>query len=143
MKKLAFLISVSLTLICSVTLAQSTNPRNYGPNNDNTGAALNYKWVAKTDVAGADTLKFTPDAYNTTVRVTLTDSLGLNIKSTTKSYAGDQIRVIASGASGTKVKFIGTSFQTAGTATLSTGLFAIITLTFSGTKWVESSRVVQ
>jgi hypothetical protein len=138
-------ISVFLFLagFIGVSVAQSTTPRYFGPNNDNTGRSLNYNWVAKTDVAGADTLKFTPDGYKTTIRLTLTDSFGLSIKSATKSYAGDQMQVIASGASGTKVKFIGTGFQTAGTATLSTGLFAVVDLVFSGTKWVEYSRVVQ
>jgi hypothetical protein len=142
MKKVLVLISL-VTLFIASASAQSTTPRYFGANNDNTGRALNYNWIAKTDVAGADTLKFTPDGYKTTVRATLIDSLGLSITLTTKSYAGDQMQVIASGASGTKLKFIGTNFQTAGTATLSSGLFAVVDLVFSGTKWVEYSRVVQ
>lgn len=141
MKKFIALILGTISILSAS--AQSTTPRYFGANNDNTGRALTYNWIAKTDATGADTLKFIPNGYKTTVRATLTDSLGLSISSVTKSYAGDQMQVIASGASGTKVKFIGSNFQTAGTATLSSGLFAIISLVFSGTKWVEYSRVVQ
>lgn len=145
MKKAFKILIVTLTLftVLESATAQSTTPRYYGANNDNTGRALNWNWIAKTDATGADTLKFTPNGYTTTIRATLTDSLGLSITSTTKSYAGDKIQVIASGASGTKLKFIGTNFQTAGTATLSSGLFAVVDLVFSGTKWIEASRVVQ
>lgn len=142
MKKIIFLSLLSVIGFLSAT-AQSTTPRYFGANNDNTGRALNWNWIAKTDATGADTLKFTPNGYTTTIRLTMTDSLGVSITSTSKSYAGDKIRVIASGASGTKVKFIGSNWQTTGTATLSSGLFAVIDLVFSGTKWVEASRVVQ
>lgn len=143
MKK--FISSLILALVvCFGVNAQSTTPR-FGttPNQDNTGRALNYKWVGKTDATGNDTLKIVPSAYKTILRLTLTDSLGVNVTSTSKSYAGDQIQIIASGASGTKVTFKGTAWQTAGTATLSSGGFAVIGLVFSGTKWIEASRVVQ
>lgn len=136
------LATISICVSAAEVSAQSTSPR-YSATGGNTGAQLNYNWIAKTDATGADTLKVTPNAYCTSIRASLTDSLGISIASTTKSYAGDQMQIIASGASGTKVKFIGTNFQTAGTATLSSGLNAVITLVFSGTKWVEKSRVVQ
>jgi len=143
MKKFISILILALVVCFSVN-AQSTTPR-FGttPNQDNTGRALNYKWVGKADATGNDTLKIVPNAYNTILRLTLTDSLGVNVTSTVKSYAGDQIQIIASGASGTKVTFKGSNWQTAGTATLSTGGFAVIGLVFTGTKWIEANRVVQ
>jgi hypothetical protein len=99
--------------------------------------------LATTDAVGNDTLKIVPRAYNTTLRLALTDSLGINVTSVANSFAGDKLQIIATGASGTKVTFKGTNWQTAGTATLSAGLTAVINCVFSGVKWVEQSRVVQ
>lgn len=127
------------------THAQSTTPR-FGTtaNQDNTGRALTYKWVTKTDAVAADSLKLTPSAWHTVVRVnSLADSVALVVSSTTKCYTGDNITIVATGTSGGKLKFVGTNFQTAGTATLSSGARAVINLVFDGAKWVEASRVVQ
>lgn len=131
-------------LIVAASFAQSTSPR-YGttPNKDNTGRTLTYAYVAPTDAAGADSTTLNPNAFQTVVRVALTDSFYFKSPVVTRSYAGDLIRIVASGASGTKVKFAGTNFQTAGTATLSSGGRAVITLVFDGAKWVEAARVVQ
>ena len=59
------------------------------------------------------------------------------------SYAGDNIKIIATGASGTKIKFYGTYWKTTGTATLSTTGRAVIDLVFDGAYWVEANRTVQ
>lgn len=134
-----------MTALAVSVCAQSTTPR-FGitKNQDNTGRGLTYKWATKTDATGADSLKIVPNAWSTIVRFsTVTDSVALVVSSTANCYAGDNIQVIATGSSGGKVKFVGTNFQTAGTATLSTGATAVVTLVFSGTKWVEVSRVVQ
>ncbi|WP_315823009.1 hypothetical protein [Paraflavitalea speifideaquila] len=143
MKKLFAILAFSFVMVLS-TVAQSTTPR-FGitPNNDNTGRSLTYKFAAKTDATGNDTFKIVPNAYKTIYRVTLTDSLGFNVTSTLNCYAGDQIQIIASGASGTKVTFKGSNWISAGTATLSSGLRAVLNLVFDGSKWVEVSRVVQ
>lgn len=124
--------------------AQSTSPR-FGTtaSSDNTGRVLTYKYQSISDATGADSALLVPSAYNTTVRLTLTDSFYFKSPSVKQSFAGDGMEVVASGASGTKVKFAGTNFQSAGTATLSTGGRAVISFIFDGAKWVESGRVVQ
>ena len=124
--------------------AQSTSPR-FGttPNNDNTGRVLTYKYKALTDAAGADSALLTPSAWKTVVRLTMLDSFYMKSPTVTASYAGDQVQIVASGASGTKIKFAGTNWISAGTATLSSGGRAVISFVFDGAKFVEASRVVQ
>lgn len=142
MKKSTFIIAI--TLLSFVSFSQSTTPRfGTGPNDDNTGRVLTYRYFDKVDAVGNDTLKIQPRAWSTTLRFVLTDSLGIDANNLTQSYAGDNISIIATGASGTKVTFKGANWQTAGTATLSSGGTAVISLVFSGTKWVEVSRAVQ
>lgn len=144
MKKILALLTVAAVLLATTVSAQSTTPR-FGttPNQDNTGRVLTYKFVGKTDVAGADTLKTIPSAWHTIYRVALLDSLAIQPTSLTKCYVGDQITVIASGTSGDFIKFIGSNWISAGNATLSTGLRAVVRFVFDGAKWVEVSRVVQ
>ena len=147
MKKIlfaAFVISAITFASCQETNAQSTAPR-FGTtkNKDNTYRTLTNGYTAITDAAAADTSTITPNKHNNIYRITMTDSLYMASPVITSSYAGDCITLIVSGASGTKLKFAGTNFQSAGTATLSTGLYAVISFIFSGTKWVESARVVQ
>lgn len=143
MKQLIF--SILFLLVGSLAVdAQSTSPRfGTATNQDNTGRVLTYKYLTLTDAAGADSLTIRPAAYHTVYRVDLADSLFLKSPSVADSYAGDQVTIVASGASGDLLKFAGTNFITAGTATLSTSARAIIHLVFDGSKWVEASRVVQ
>lgn len=143
MKKILSLC-VALAMFAMAATSQSTTPR-FGitPNQDNTGRALTYKYVAKTDVAGVDTLKTVPNAWTTIYRVTLTDTLSLQVTSVTKCFTGDQIQVVASGASGLRLKFVGTNWITAGVVNLSTLGRAVVHFVFDGSKWVEASRVVQ
>lgn len=142
MKKLIVLTVAVIGFVFS-TVAQSTSPR-YTATGGNTGAQLNYKWFTATDATGADSIKLTPNAYSTTVRaVVATDSFAVHIKSNVNAFAGDQLVVIASGTSGKKIKFTGTSFASAGTATLSTVGVAVVTFVFTGTAWAEKSRIVQ
>ncbi len=143
MKKFILLLLVGVFSLAAS--AQSTTPR-FGitANQDNTGRALTYKYVTVTDVAAADSVVARPAAWKTIYRVTLLDSLTFKQPVVTNCYAGDNITIIAAAASGTpKLKFTGSLWQTAGTATLSTGLRAVITLVFDGAKWVEAGRVVQ
>jgi len=124
--------------------AQSTSPR-FGTlkNQDNTGRGLTYKLVSVTDGTGADSVIAFPGAYKTYYKVTLIDSLAFKQPVVTTSYLGDNIVIVATGASGTKVKFTGSNWITTGTATLSSGGRAIIDLIFDGARWVESNRTVQ
>lgn len=150
MKKLFSILAFSLAVLTVATLpkfseAQSTTPR-FGitKNNDATGRVLNFAYVSVTDAAGADSVVSRANAWETIYRVTLTDSLTFKAPVVTNCKAGDNIVIVASAASGTpKLKFSGTNWVTAGTATLSTGLRAVIRLVFDGAKWVEASRVVQ
>lgn len=143
MKKiLSFLFC--LTLLVGA-FAQSTMPR-YGTlkNQDNTGRVLNYKYAAFTDATGSDSVVVNPSAWTTIYVITLKDSFTLKQPIVTSSYLGDNIELICTATTGTPfLKFSGSNWITAGTATLSTGLRAVITLVFDGAKWVEKSRVVQ
>jgi hypothetical protein len=152
MKNLLIFLISAITLITSFTgaSAQSTVPRwgsgsgGYNPAWGNTGRDLNYKYFAYRDTTAADTFKIRPNAYLTVINFTLKDSLKIQIPSTTNCYLGDELKIICTGPSGTPfLNFTGTNFQTAGKATLSTGLRAVIGLVFDGAKWVEMYRVVQ
>lgn len=135
-------------LLCVFTLsvvAQSTSPR-FGTtsNKDNTGRTLVYKLQSKTDEAGADTITITSEkAWHTIVKVALLDSLTLGSPTVTNASLGDQMVLMISGTSGDKLKFTGSNWVSTGTATLSSGVAAIINFVFNGTKWQESSRTVQ
>jgi len=143
MKKAILFLFVSLITLAGYS--QSTSPRfGTASNADNTGRVLTYKYVSITDATGADSVIATPNAWETIYRVVLKDSLTFKQPVITTSYAGDNITIIASAASGTPfLKFSGSNWVTAGTATLSTGLRAVIRLRFDGAKWVEAGRVVQ
>lgn len=127
----------------TVVNAQSTSPRfGTAKNTDNTGRVLTYKLVSVTDAAGADTVILRPNAWETIYKVAALDSLTLGQPVLTNAYYGDAIILQITGTSGDLIKFTGSNWVSAGTATLSSGLNAIITFRFNGTKWVEQSRVV-
>jgi hypothetical protein len=142
MKKLLFVLFFAF--IGLVSNAQKTTPR-FGTvaGDDNTGRVLTYKYINATDAAGADSLYLVPSNWKTIVRIALTDSFSLKNPSVVKSYAGDNILIIASGASGKKLKFVGSNWLSTGTATLSSVGRAVIQLVFDGAKWVEVDRTVQ
>lgn len=141
MKNLIALFAFIFTM--SVVNAQSTSPRfGTAKNTDNTGRVLTFKLVSVTDAAGADSVTIAPNAWESIYKVAALDSLTFKSPTVTNSYYGDQITFQVTGTSGNKVKFTGTNWVSAGTATLSSGLNAIITFRFNGTKWVEQSRVV-
>ena len=134
-----------MLLFTATIFAQSTAPR-WGttPNSDNTGRVMTNGKFTLTDAAGADSAAVFPRFSSTTYDITLLDSFTLKQPIVTQSYYGDVIILLCRAASGTpKLKFTGNKWQTAGTATLSTGLRAIIHLRFDGALWVEESRVVQ
>lgn len=142
MKKI---FSIVLLFACVNTFAQSTSPR-YGtaPNTDNTYRLMTNGFVALTDTVGADSVAIAPKYFNNVYKITLLDSFCLKQPVVTKCFAGDQLTLIATAASGTpKLKFNGSNWIGTGTATLSTGLRSVITFIFDGAKWVEKSRVTQ
>lgn len=141
MKKLIFIL-FSVCIFNAV--AQSTSPRfGTASNKDNTYRTLTNKLVTVTDAAGADTVTIATTGYNNLVKIAALDSLTLGSPTVTKCYLGDQMTLLVTGTSGDKLKFTGSNWVSAGTATLSSGLKAVITFIFDGAKWVESSRVVQ
>lgn len=144
MKKIIFIMLA--VFATAYAQAQTTTPRyGYSSSRDRTMRTLTMDYIALTDAAGHDSTTIAPKYHHTQYKVTLTDSLKFSQPTTTGCYFGDRIELIANGASGTKVMFTtaATKFKTAGTATLSTGGRAIITLIFDGANWVEAARVVQ
>lgn len=140
---LLFLFAFSFALAPEAE-AQSTSPR-FGTlkNQDNTGRVLNYAFVSVADAAGADSVVARPAAWETIYKVAVLDSITFKQPVVTNCYAGDIITIMATGTSGDLIKFTGSNWVSAGTATLSSGLNAIIRFRFNGAKWVEESRVVQ
>lgn len=144
MKK--FISLVVLIFAVVIASAQSTSPR-FGTlkSQDNTGRALTYALVNYTDVAGADSLKTAPNAFQTIYNLTIsTDSVTFGSPQLTKSYLGDQIIIIVQGsATGKKLKFNSPYIVCAGTVTTTTKKKAVIKLIFDGAVWVETGRFVQ
>jgi hypothetical protein len=99
--------------------------------------------VSVTDAAGADSVTLAPNGFNNIINVSALDSLTFKSPTVTKCFLGDKMTLLVTGTSGDKVKFTGSNWVSAGTATLSAGLKAVIEFIFDGAKWVESSRVVQ
>lgn len=142
MKNLFFLLIAMLSV--TVVSAQSTSPRfGTAKNQDNTGRVLTYKLANVTDAAGADSVTLAPSAWETLVKVSALDSITFKNPVVTQSYYGDKLVFIVTGTSGDKVKWTGANWVATGAATLSTGVSAVITFRFNGSKWVESDRTVQ
>lgn len=141
MKKILFVLFTICTL---AAVAQSTSPR-FGTTagRDNTYRALTCKLTALTDAAGADSATIATTGYNNLVTIAALDSFTLKSPTVTKAFLGDQMTLVVSGSSGDFVKFTGSNWVSAGTATLSSGARAVIKFVFDGAKWVEASRVVQ
>ena len=109
MKKLIsliFILSVGISLIAkTVTTGPFTYPR-FGTatgttvSSDNTGAALNYRYVVHVGTlytaTSKDTIKLTPFAYETVVNITTMDTTVITLTST-KQYKGDVVRIYATG----------------------------------------------
>lgn len=107
---------------------------------------LNYEYATKTDAASAtiDTFAVSPRSWRTIYRLVLVDSVCAGNPVVTNSYAGDEILFIISAASGTPfLRFVGSNWVTAGTATMTTRLRSCIRYVFDGAKWVESGRYTQ
>ena len=142
MKK--FLGIILLMFAVVFASAQSTTPRfGNAKNQDNTGRVLTYKLVSLANTVKS--VNIAPNAYMTIYKVNLaTDSIAFKAPVIGTSYLGDIIKIVAIAPSGTPaIKFYGSTWITAGTATLSTKLRAVITFIFDGTNWVETGRLVQ
>lgn len=144
MKK--FLGIILLMFAAVVASAQSTSPR-FGTlkNQDNTGRVLTYNYVTATDVAGFDSLKTAPNAYQTIYNLTIsTDSLRFGSPNLTKCHTGDLITIIIQGsATGKKLTFKSPYIVSQGTLTTTTKLKAVVNFIFDGAKLVETNRLAQ
>jgi hypothetical protein len=145
MKK--FIGIIILLLSVSLLSAQSTVPR-FGVNplhQGNTGFSLTYAYVAQTDVAGYDSVKVAPNAYETIYNLTIsTDSLRFGSPNCTASHLGDVMRVIVQGtATGKTLTFKSPYIIGQGTLTTTTKMKAVISFIFDGAKWVETGRLAQ
>lgn len=144
--------NIIISILCAFTLsvgAQSVTPRTgNATNTDNTYRVLNYKFYSVTDAVGNDTTTVVPKHFHTEISIpSLVDSVSVKVANIANSYYGDElcVRVINS-ASGTKVKFIGGTFEVGSgtsTITVTASKRANIKFVFDGTKWVENSRLVQ
>ena len=138
-----------LCLFALATNAQSVTPRTgNATNTDNTYRVLNYKFYSVTDGTANDTTTIIPKHYHTEISVpSLTDSINIKVANIANSYYGDELCVrIINTSTGTKVKFIGGTFEVgSGTSviTLTASKRANIKFVFDGNKWVEVSRLVQ
>lgn len=144
MKKLFSLIFILSFAVAAI--AQSTLPR-FGtkPNQSNTGQFLTYKMTGYTFVSGADSLKLSPNAFQTIIAPdSLADSLMVKIVSVKSSYLGDKIyfTAVAKGAS-RKVKLVTTNLSSAGTLTCLQNKRITIVFIFDGVKWVEVTRYTE
>lgn len=141
MKK--FLFAVALMLSATFANAQSAIPR-FGTNagSDNTYRGLSLNWQSVTDASGMDTLTLRTNKFTNHVRIALTDTISL-LPVVTSCKAGDELIVVATGSSGRRVRFVGSGFQSAGSATTSSGGTIVVTFIFTGSVWAEKSRIVQ
>lgn len=141
------ILSIVALFGCLTASAQSTSPR-FGTTSstDNTFRTLTNVYVTPTDAASStiDTFAVYPKAFNTIIRLVLVDSVCAGNPTVTKSYAGDELTFVLSAASGTPfLRFVGTNWVGAGTATMTTRLRSVIKFIFDGAKWVESGRYTQ
>ena len=141
MKNLKFALIVGLLFCFSAMVnAQSTTPR----------SIQKTVLVATNDAAGADTIKLNPKEWRTLVAPssTIADSLTYTIRNTAQSALGDMLifMVTNSSGSGHKLKLSGSNFQVTGSdsvITLTSAKRATIAFIFDGSKWVETSKIVQ
>ena len=144
-------ILLAILFVCTMfgASAQSTKPRwGTGINDNNTGSALQYKYITATDAVGADTTKLAPRSFMTIVNCTnVVDSIAFSA-TVTNAYVGDRIVFLAtnSAGSGHLVKFVGANWSASSTGpsvTLTSSKKANIEWVFDGTIWVETQRVTQ
>jgi hypothetical protein len=157
MKKLLFLFSIAMLFIVSAN-AQVTTPR-YGivAGDDNTGRVLTYNYVSVVEKVGFDSIVPAPHAWTTIYKVNVAnDSIRFSSPSITRSYFGDNIEIVVTGASGKKVSFAGvTNYAnskwvlgtysgtglTTGSIVLGSKGKAVIKFVFDGAVWVEAGRI--
>jgi hypothetical protein len=145
MKKLISILLIGVVFACSIA-AQSTTPR-FGTtgNVDNTGRALNWKYITTTPTSSTATLTQNPNAYTTIIKIgplrhALSDSL-----SATKAYVGDEVIFLFESdtlTAGRVVTFNSNAIKSAGTLTVTKSKKATVTFIFDGVIWIEKSRAI-
>ena len=156
MKKL---FAFALLFAASILLnAQSLSPR-WGsgpPTNDNTGRVLTYVFQNPTITAHLDTIKLTPNGFETIVipANSVSDTTIFILKSISNCYAGDGLKFQFTNSSGSNHQIY---FRNSGsgavngflflssdsTITLTSAKQAYISFLFNGKKFFETGKGVQ
>ena len=145
-----FILALGVGLFAqTVTSGPFTYPR-FGSatgtvgNSCTNGACLNYREITKACKLSAtpDTLKITPDAYETVIKATALDTLVITITSTAKLYMGDIIKIYATGTTTTnRFYFSGSSFFTnPDSSTTGATYKAYMKLMWDGAKFIELEK---
>ena len=100
--------------------------------------------ISYTDAAGGDTIKINPNAYETIIKHTLTDSVTYKLVSTSRAIVGDKITfTVINTAGGTKFRTVASGtypFEVSGADSLMTvtaSKWATQVFIFNGTSFVE------
>lgn len=112
---------------------------------NNTGSSLNYILVQPVQVAGVDTVKLRPGAYQTLVvpANALNDSLCISITDTTNCRLGDQLSVLVyAGGAARKLKFAGAWLGTS-TFTVTSGKRVTVQANYHRGNFVQVSSYTQ
>lgn len=145
MKKI-FAILV-LSILALGAMAQYTNPRYGEPSagRDNTGRVMTWHYFTIVDVVGNDSTNLIPFAGFNLYYVALIDSVSFATPNIAQCHRGDELKIIAKGASGKFIKFTNnTLFVTTATKyTLSTNGTLIMQFTFDGSVWNEDYALAQ
>lgn len=135
MKK--FLSIIFLITLTVGVIAQSTSPRfGTGPNNDNTGRVLTYKYSAP--VYGAS-IALNPNAYETIVKFgTLTGALTLT-STVTNCYVADKLSAIFLADGTNRTVTFSTGFSSGGNIVVNAGATMTVNFVFDGAGWVQQT----
>lgn len=141
-----FLIMIFATVMA---FAQSSTPR-FGttPGKDNTGRVLTYNLVTTADVAGNDSLRFTPNAWETILRpsAAIIDSVNIRPRNN-NARLGDNLYVFVSKGSGAgAIRFPSAFFindSAANRYTIGANKTAVFHFKFNGSKWQMVSKKIE
>ena len=138
-------ILIALFVVCGFAASAQTTTSRFsgGAGKDNTYRLATFTQTSATEAAGNDTLSYTPKGFRNIYRITMTDSCSFKVASVTNNYCGDEMEIIASGASGKILKLVGSNILSSGTATTSSNARVVIGFVFDGSKWVERFRTAQ
>lgn len=148
--KTLFIILISIVAFLGFA-SQEAFAQRFGsrPNQDNSYRNLNLALVNYSLVAGVDTVKLRPGAFETHVRcaTALNDSVAIQVTSTANSKIGDQIYInLRSDGNSRRVKLLsGTPLVVGSTnvINLPANKSFLLALYYDGARWLEQYRFTQ